>query len=291
MIGQYPHGIDLHVRNLRWALNKEDKIFIVTLPEFISQFNLKDNDQVKYIPFAHSGGSFIPFWESFPTILGKLNINPEWFLFMEEDIWFHKKNLPIPKSTEIMNYLPLQMDYHAIMRDGKVIHARVWEGGTLVNKSIVRRAINSGISFSFVNNFFYEKEDKWKNIALKYFKISDTFDEFGLYCALVESTKMLYKDYCVHLRGPESLHRKFPELYDSCTENDIAIAQKTLPYLCVRAGIAPYYIDGHWKGSIDWKKIDKKYCAEFKKLSKCEWMTEKERERLNIILEHCTLVL
>ena len=35
MVGQFPDGIDLHVRNLRWALTPADHIFIVTRPDIM----------------------------------------------------------------------------------------------------------------------------------------------------------------------------------------------------------------------------------------------------------------
>lgn len=295
MVGQYPHGIDLHVRNLKWALGSEDKIFIVTTPGIIKDFNLKDDNRVRYIPFKHEGeSSFINFWAGFPAMLKSLNIKPKRFLFMEADIWFHQKPKSLPREgLEIMSYLPLQHHYHAVMVKGEVIHPRLWEGGTLVHYDVVQRAIDFGISFSFVKSFFCDKEkEKWQEkaggeIKLKYFKEPDTFDEFGIYCALVEKTKMTHADKCVHLRGPESLHRKYPNLYNGCTEDDLVEPQKKLPYLCVYAGIAPYYIDGHWQGKLDWRRIETKYKDEYMKVRRTahEWMRPDECERLCAITD------
>ena len=88
MIGQFPHGINLHVRNLRWALTDEDHIFIITLPQFIKEFNLINDKTITYIPFeACANTGFITFWREFPKIVKEYNINPEWFMFMEQDIW------------------------------------------------------------------------------------------------------------------------------------------------------------------------------------------------------------
>lgn len=291
MVGQYPHGIDLHVRNLKWALGGEDRIFIVTVPEIIKEFKLQDDKKVKYIPFEHEGeGSFINFWAGFPDILKTLNIDPKWFLFMEADIWFHQRPGFVPRDKqEVANYLPLQHHYHAIMVDDKVIHPRVWEGGTLIHGDLIRRAIDFGISFSFVKNFFWMKDKSWKEkvgeIKMKYFKEPDTFDELGYYCALVEHTTMKYFDRCVHLRGPESLHRKYPNLYNGCTEADLEGPQKKLPYLCAHAAVAPYYIDGHWQGELDWRKIDTKYKDELMKVRRTahEWMKPDECDRLYTI--------
>lgn len=283
MIGQYPHGIDLHIRNLKWAITKENHIFIVSLPEIIK--DLPKIKGVTYIEFREEHGDFINFWGSFPNILKELNINPEWFLFMEEDIWFHKKLDFIPKDNkEIANYLPLQEHYHAVMKNNKLLLPRIWEGGTLVFGDIIRRAIDYKISFSFVNKFFCDDQ---KDITLKYFKNCDTFDEFSLYCALVEKVKMPYFDRCVHLRGPETLHRKYPKLYSTCTNEDLIEPAKTLPYLCPYVGIAVYFIDGHWKGKLNWNKMKPEYKKEFLKISLTanQWMKKEEYVRLQEIIK------
>ncbi len=239
MFGQYPHGIDLHVRNLKWALTKDDHIFIVTLPETIKQFGLESSGNVTYVPFHHDGeGNFINFWGGFPGIVKNLGIQPKWFLFMEGDIWFHKKPGFVPKDPkEIANYLPPQTHYHAVMVDDKVIQPRVWEGGTLVHGDVVRRAIDYGICFSFPQHFFCDHDkESWEKemggkIALRYFTVTDTFDEFNLYCALVEKSKICYFKRCTHLRGPESLHRKYCSLYYGCTEDRLAIPSKSTTLL------------------------------------------------------------
>ncbi len=295
MFGQYPHGIDLHVRNLKWALTKDDHIYIVTLPDIIKQFNLKDEKNVTYVPFVHLGeGDFINFWAGFPGVVKNLNINPKWFLFMEGDIWFHKKPGFVPKDIrEVANYLPLQNHYHAITVDDKVIQPRLWEGGCMAHGDLIRRAIDYPINFSFAKPFFYEQDkEEWEKkvggkIGLKYFKLPDTFDEFGLYCALVEKSKICYFDRCVHLRGPESLHRKYPGLYETCKEQDLEEPAKKLPYLDVYGAIAPYYIDGHWKGSLPWGKMKPEFQAEFVKLlpTAKEWMKPDEFARLVEVAE------
>ncbi len=295
MFGQYPHGIDLHVRNLKWALTKDDHVYIVTLPKIIEDFKLESGGNVTYIPFHHiDEGDFINFWAGFPGIIKNLNIKPQWFQFMEGDIWFHKKPGFVPRNPkEIANYLPLQTHYHAVMAGNKLLQPRVWEGGTLVHGDVVRRAIDNDISFSFVKEFFCEFDpDYWEDlmggrISLRYFKAPDTFDEFNLYCALIEKSKICHFDRAVHLRGPESLHRKFPHLYNTCTDEQLVEPSKVLPYLCVYGAIAPYYIDGHWKGMIQWHKMKPEFQKEFVRLlpTASEWMKPEEYVRLVEITE------
>jgi hypothetical protein len=91
MIGQFPDGIALHCKNLRWALTEKDHSFIITLPEYIERFGLKNDNYFTYIAFETDGKDrFINFWGKFPEMVNQMGILPEWFLLMEQDIWFHK---------------------------------------------------------------------------------------------------------------------------------------------------------------------------------------------------------
>ncbi len=46
MVGQFPYGIDPHVRNLRWALAPTDHTFVVTPPDVIATFALASDERV-----------------------------------------------------------------------------------------------------------------------------------------------------------------------------------------------------------------------------------------------------
>lgn len=294
MVGQFPDGINLHVRNLEWALTDQDHIYIVTLPEHIKQFNLINKEHVTFIPFVYKKKDpFVPFWANFPKILKKLNIDPEWFLFMEEDIWFYQNIDKLPNNPKkIINYLPLQKHYHSIFSNGKLIHPRVWEGANLIHSQIVKKAIERNINFCFVKNFFCESH-YWKRV---YGEITlgdwnntpDTFDEFGLYCALWEKTIVEYESRAVHLRGPESLHRYFPNLYQKASEQEILEAQKKLNYMCVYAALGVYYIAGNFEDSILWHKMKPSYKKEYQKV-KTAWMLPEEEKRFKELA--CSLEL
>lgn len=280
MIGQFPDGISLHIRNLKWALTKQDHIFIVTLPKYIEKFSLKNDEIVTFIPFQHEREGFIDFWSEFPAILKETGARPEWYLFMEQDIWFRRPLVNLPKNEkEIRNYLPLQNDYHAVMSGGKLFHPRVWEGANLLHKNVIEGAIDRNIHFSFTNQFFCDIDGE---ITLNRFVRPDTFDEMSLFCALEAKTKPIYEDGAVHLRGPESLHRQFPELYSDCIEEKLKEAQEKLNYLCVYAALAFYYVAGNWKNPLDWGKMHEKYREEYRKVmnTATEWMTKEEYEKL-----------
>jgi hypothetical protein len=51
MVGQFPDGIDIHVRNLRWVLSEEDHTYIVTNSSFVKNYDLRNTDRTTYIGF------------------------------------------------------------------------------------------------------------------------------------------------------------------------------------------------------------------------------------------------
>jgi len=293
MIGQFPDGINIHVRNLKWALTEDDHIFIITLPSFIESLDLKNDKQVTYIPFhtqLNSEKGFINFWKYFPKIIKEYKIYPEWFLFMEEDIWFFAKPLLQSDPKIIRGYLP-RGSYRNILLDDQIIHNRVWEGAQVIHSDIVKNAINFGIDFSFVRNTFLVKnrkkyEDEFGGeITMSMYQNPDTFDEFGLYCALVEKTKMQHEVKALHVRGPESLHRMYPDAYLHATKQRIDEIQKKLPYIDVLLAVAVYYTVGLWKHihHLDWTKAQIESKREIQRLllTGNEWITFEEYTKLD----------
>lgn len=293
MIGQFPNGIDIHVRNLKWALSKEDHIFIITLPNFIESFGLKNDSQVTYIPFNTqiiSDKGFINFWKDFPKLIKEYKIYPEWFLFMEEDIWFFAKPSIQLDPKVIQGFLP-RGSYRNIMLNNQIIHSRIWEGAQVVHSKIIQNAIKFGIDFSFVRNTFLNKnrkkyEDEFGGeITMSMYQNPDTFDEFGLYCALVEKTQVEHEVKALHVRGPESLHRLYPDTYLSASKERLNEIQKKIPYVDILLIIAVYYTVGLWKQihHLDWSNAQKESKREIERLliTGGDWMTFEEYTRLD----------
>jgi hypothetical protein len=297
MIGQFPDGIDLHVRNLRWALSEHDHIFVITTGSFITKYKLKNDARTTFIDFGEFSTIqlWIPFWNDFPRIVSDHGIAPEWFLFMEQDIWFSKmiKDEPLPDPNEIRSYLPLHNNYHSVMIDERMIHPRIWEGAVLIHGPLVQRAIDFGIDFSAHANWFINKDrEHWDRLgggklSFRAYEQPDTMDEFTLYCALVEKKKAAYCARAAHVRGPEALHRLSRELYDSGDTNRLGIiAEQSPPYFCVYAAAAVYFIAGNWKEEADWTKMEDWYKPEFETLIRTgkEWMKSEEYERLQRVV-------
>ena len=293
MIGQFPDGIDLHVRNLKWALTNQDHIFIITSSSFIERFNLKDDNQVTYIPFhLNSNVKFINFWNEFPVLIKRHNIKPEWFLFMEEDIWFFAKP-SIKNDPNLIQSFLCRGEYRNIMLNNDLLHSRVWEGSQLIHGDIIRNAIDFGINFSFVNNTFVDQNrEKYESqfggkISMSMYQKPDTFDEFGLYCALVQKTNVEHEVKSVHLRGPESMHRLYPDVYHFATKERLKEIQKKLPYIDTLLVVACYYLAGLWKKieHLDWTKTQKESMKEIERVLRTgkEWLTAHEYDKLNYL--------
>lgn len=292
MVGQFPHGIPLHVRNLEWALTPDDHIYIVTLPQHITDLGLKNSERVTYVPFQHNGdGSFINFWNDFPAIVKNNNIEPEWFLLMEEDIWFFAHPQPPCNNKVVTSFLPGGSKYRNVMVGDTLLHNRVSECSQLIHGDIMRDAIKFGINFSFTTRTFldrnreqYEKEFGGP-IGLSMYQKPDTMDEMGLYCALVARTKMVYDCKACHLRGPESLHRQFPDLYAQQSNERVREVQKRISYFDVLLALVPYYVAGLWDSvsHLDWSKARPESKDEVRRLlsNGADWLNFHEYTRLD----------
>jgi hypothetical protein len=296
MVGQFPDGIDLHVRNLRWALSENAHIYIITSRSIITDFNLKNDHRLTYIEFSQGNDlhKFIYFWKEFPRIITEHCIEPDWLLLMEQDIWFYEKikDDPLPGPKEIRSHLPPQINYHCVTIDKHLYHPRVWEGSALLEGAVVRRAIEFGIDFSAHPNWFINKDKEyWDNVAggelwMGEYEQGDTMDEFTFYCALVEKTRTTHSPRAVHLQGPEVFHRSSPDFYNWREDEAMrAVAQRFDYYFCVYAAVAVYFIAGNWKNEADWKRIQPPCKSKFKRLLRTanEWMKPEEYERLERI--------
>jgi len=263
MVGQFPHGIDPHVRNLRWALTPADHIFVVTLPDIIATFGLVSDERVTYVPFVPKEvrpSGWIVFWREFPALVREFGIDPEWFLLMESDIWFFERPAVPGGPGCIRSFLAPGNGYRDVKVGGRLLQPRIWEGAQLVSGGVVRQAIDFGIDFSSVpetfvdrNRFVYE-ERFGGPISLADNHMPDTLDELNLFCALEARVAFEREVRAVHLRGPETLHRRFPEIYRGATRAQVADIQQRQSYLDVLLPIAVYHATGLWQDidGLDW---------------------------------------
>ena len=303
MTHQFPDGIDLHVRNLKWFLDATDyHIYIITLPERLEKINIKD-DKVTFITKPTPQDEFtmnpqtgwVDFWSWFPAIVKHYKISPEWFLFMEQDLWFFEKFDCAPEPRTVKTFYPHKSDYHNIMLNDRVLQPRIWEGAHLISAEVVNRAIDFNIKFAYYAESFLDRDrERYEmlfggKISISMWTRPETMGEFSLYCALEERLGWNESEKAVHLVGPEVLHRNCPQTYNSCDQELLDEAQNRIPRIDVYLAIAIYYIAGNWKDCkhVKWDswsqtKRDLRMIA----LTADQWMTQDQYNRLLQVLNY-----
>ena len=308
MIGQFPDGIDLHVRNLKWFFNATDyHIYIITSLEALEKINIKD-DRLTFITKPTPEGEFttnpqtgfVNFWKWFPAIVKHYKISPEWFLFMEQDLWFFEKFDCVPEPKTVKTFYPGEKDYHDIMLNDQVLQPHIWEGTHLISAEVVNRAIDFNIDFGYrAKSFLDRNREHYETlfggkISISMWTGPETLAEFSLYCALEERVGWSEIEKAVHLQGAETVHRRYPQVYNGCNqkliENIQENIQSEMPYLDVYMVIAIYYIAGNWKDCkhIKWNSANSRVKRDLHKIARTadQWMTKEEHGRLLEVLWH-----
>lgn len=289
MVGQWPDGIPLHIDNLRWALSSyKHKSYIVCLPAIKEKY-YEEYPDVVFIESHHKNtNQFMNFWKDFPRIAK--NIDCEYFLLMEQDILFHDK-IQLSHDTKIItNYLPLSK-YHAMTLNDKIYHARVWEGANLIHSQIIQKSIEDNISFSFTKQYFFEQErENWEEklggkIGMNEFKIPDTMDEMCYYCPLVHNTEAKFVNKAYHFRGPETVHRIFPNVLEEKDDSKASEIQKKISYIDPYLAFAMFYLSGNYTNIENYnvqnmKRENKKFIHSLNR----EWMNKITSKRLEAIM-------
>lgn len=305
MVGQFPDGIDLHVRNLKWFLKSTDyHIYIITLPKVFEKISIKD-DKVTFITkptpeddfTAHPQKGFVYFWKWFPAIVKNYKISPEWFLLMQQDLWFFEKFDGVPEARTIKTFCPDNSLYHTVTLNGQVLQKHVWEGTHLVSAGVVNRAINANVHFGYYTSSFLDRNRDYYErlfggkINISMWKAPETMSEFSLYCALEERVDWKETEKAVHVRGPETVHRRHPQLYDGCSQKQLdEIKQPEIGCVDLYMSIAIYYIAGNWKDCkhINWEKASPDVRKNLHKVARTadQWMTRKQHNRLLEVLNY-----
>jgi hypothetical protein len=303
MVGHFPDGIDLHVRNLKWFLSPtEYHIYIVTLPKVLEKLRI-DDEKVTFItrPTAQNefvenpNTGFINFWRWFPAILRQYHIDPEWFMLMEQDLWFFEKFDSLPEHNTIKTFFSEQGDYHHVLLNDQMLQPHLWEGTHLINAEIVKRAIDFKIDFGYRakslldrNRKHYESRFGGK-LTISRWTAPETLSDFALYCALEERVGWIEVEKAVHLQGPELLHRQYPQLYRGSDEELLRRAQREIPYIDVYAAAAMYYMAGNWANcrNVKWEQAGANLRDDLSKIAlrAHEWMPSETHARLIELLD------
>lgn len=304
MVGHFPDGVDLHVRNLRWFLHGTDyHIYIITSPKWLERIDrpedkltviVKPTPEGEFVESAQNPG-FINFWKWFPAVIQHYQIDPEWFLLMEQDLWFFDRFDAFPDARTIKTFYSEKSPYHNVMLDDRVLQPHLWEGTHLINSAIVRRAIDFKIDFGYrAKSLLERKREDYERLFGGKLSVSmwhgpETLSDFALYCALEERVGWQETEKAVHLQGPELLHRKYPDLYGGYDEQLLSRAQAEIPYIDVYTAAALYYIAGNWPDyrNVVWQKAGANVRDDLAKIESRarEWMSQAQYARLLAILE------
>ena len=303
MIGQFPDGIDLHVRNLKWFLNATDyHIYIITLPSMLERINVRD-DKVTFITrptpedvFTQNPQTgFVQFWSWFPTMVKHYKINPEWFLFMQLDLWLVETFDCVPEPQTVKTFFPVKNPYHNVMLNDQMLQQRIWDGAHLINAAIVSRAIDFNIKFAYYRDSFLDRNREHYErlfggkISIAMWKQPELMGEFSLYCALEERVGWSEIEKAVHLRGLEILHRKYPQIYNGCSQELLDEVQREIPDgIDIYTAVAAYHIAGNWNDCkhIKWKNASEGMKRGLRMVAQTadEWMTKEQHGRLLEVL-------
>jgi hypothetical protein len=303
VVTHFPHGVDLHVRNLKWFLDGTDyRIYIVTRPKVLEQIKAS-SERVTFITkptpaddFTENPRTgFVNFWRWLPAIIQHYDIAPEWFLLMEQDLWFFDKFDGVPEPGTIKTFFSEKSTYHNVMLNDQVLQPHLWEGTHLINAAIVKRAIDFKIDFGYrVHSLLDRNREHYEKIfggklSVAGWTAPETLSEFALYCALEERVGSTEVEKAIHLQGPELIHRKYPELYQGYNEALVNRAQSEIPYIDVCAAIALYCIAGNWTecADVSWQKAGANLRSDLSKvaLHADEWMTKQQYARFVKVLD------
>ena len=304
MVGQFPDGVDLHVRNLKWFLRNTDyHIYVITTPSCREQIALVD-DKVTFITkpaphgeFAESprNPGFINFWKSFPAIIETHRIDAEWFLLMEQDLWFFQQFDEFPPPNTVKTFFAEKQSYHDIMLGDRILQPHLWEGTHLINAAIVRRAIDFKIDFGYrAKSLLDRRREHYEKLfggplTISQWSGPETLSDFALYCALEERVGWVHVEKAVHLQGPELLHRKYPKLYARFDKQLAESAQRELPYIDIYAIMALYYIAGVWESirEVEWSNAGQGLRQDLCQLAQTadQWMSAEQYARFLAVIE------
>lgn len=238
-IAQHYKNPEIHIKNLMWALsNYEYKIIIQTYKKHNLKSKIKNFKNIEIKEVDEDPNVFYHFWNESNKIFEQYLKETDFFLFIEQDIFFVKKPIINPQDSIVIN---LASDYLSVYDSNKIkLYPRIWEGATFINKEIIKTAINDNVHFgdcceSFKKNI-YKSCGEYFTFSLKsQFKsfkeisdrcLLDTLLEFSFYCFLrkykyrIENNNFEYEygDFVVHLRGIDMMCHDNPKIYFDISE-------------------------------------------------------------------------
>ena len=225
-IAQHNRGIELHIRNLRWALGDAARIIVNCFTH-----NSHPDLNVEYYQVQADPNKFYFFWDEMSALL--VDDDADVYIFTEQDIVCTDR-LKIDRPDTIN--ISYDSHYLAIFdRSFSKLYPRIWEGYCKVPGFMVREAISQNINLGNHVTRKWRVDDLYtwygRFIPLDEYLNSqhnlhegdiDTMFEFSLYCYLNKYPWLssnidgyhIASD-AVHFRGIDRLCHDCPDIYNS----------------------------------------------------------------------------
>jgi hypothetical protein len=211
-IARFTGGIDLYLRNLKWALSgTKYKIIIQTFTAHKHLFQDIDLTNIEFVFSNEDSNKFYFFWNMIGNVL-KSNLNSDVFLFTEQDIFFTSniadKVLFCKQQQKILNTMNNRRLSIFDARK-KLLYPHIWEGGTLIPKEIIAAALQDGVNFGSYKCWLKDKENKIEDLYTYNFNNNKNFISIKNYIYL---NKNLFQNTDINLKN------KFDHFFDTLFE-------------------------------------------------------------------------
>lgn len=310
-IAQHRLGLEIHLRNLFWALKDHDvRVIIQTYKSHGFYF---EDSRITLLEVDSDPSLFHFFWNDTANSIRDLCGDFDFFLFMEQDVFFTKAPL-------VDHSMPIQLNLHSqylsfFDESRNLIYPRIWEGGTFVRSDLVLQALESGIrlgSEKDIPDWLFRSSSIYYTtnsaLHLDFVKISehvsrsvflDTMFEFGLYCFVNQVPYSImsldlnyeYGNQTVHFRGCDMIVRDNAKIYDSPSEmQNMAAKSDVWGRLCNGCAFVFLILGLYGRDKVVAKMIRNRFKKSDKLLllklyalreNSSEWMFESERDDLD----------
>lgn len=291
IVGQHPKGLDLHLRNLRWALNRPHTIYVLTFREW--NFDKSDYPDVKFLEIDRPAMEYYNFWgETIPDFIRSLN--EDVILLTESDQFFHTQIGAYADSCFDKICVGLETYGWQIYRNQVQVYPRLWECGLLIPRKTFIKHLDLGVDCSWTNlsetmcQRLKSSQDAYffglsgKPVMLNQADTSVIMDVMGqltLSC-YIEGELAHEIDYLDHLGRPETIHRQNPHLYGQLNRDDLPCVPYPGPqttFMYYLSGVTEIFPEmaKFWGDSKDLMKKIHRIAVRGK-----EWMTPEQADRL-----------
>jgi hypothetical protein len=230
VVGQHPVGLDITLDNLRWAINRPKRLVVFTFKAY--GFDKSRYPDVEFIEVDADPKHYHKFLSlEIKDYLRKTS--DDLVIFTEMDTFFVKQigdEIDHIRNTEDI-HCGIMKWWYDLLKDGKVVVPRIWEGGLICPVKHILNCYDMGIEMGheepnpalikrfLENDLRFEIGQIGRTIGEK-FQVGnefhtdqgDHFSSMQVYC-YVMGIKVRGRNYIAHIKSPETIHRWNPKLY------------------------------------------------------------------------------